>query len=178
MKKLFYSLAIMVIILCSPPAYALDLEKAEHIVISAGIADVLRDAESEQYGVEYKSEAVFQKTWDRLVPFTMHTRPMIGIYGTTDGARYIFGGAAIDVPLSERVNLAMHAVVGHYSDGDDFSLGGPLSFREGIGLEYLYDSGARIGFSFDHNSNAFIYDINPGTETLRATYSHPVNFVK
>jgi len=177
MKHLFFCAAFIAATIASHTATAQDRSQEEHLEFSLGFTDALRGNNNTQFDVAYKSEAVFQNTWDNLLPFKMYTRPMAGGYITTDDAHYIFGGAAIDVPLSKRVNLAMHAVVGHYSSGD-IDLGGPLSFREGIGLEYLYNSGARVGFSFDHNSNAFLYDINPGTETLRATYSHPINFIK
>ena len=69
----------------------------------------------------------------------------------------------------------LHAMPGLYAAGDDFDLGGPIEFRSGIELGYEAKNGWRYGLSYDHRSNAGIYDNNPGIETVQFRVSVPLN---
>lgn len=68
----------------------------------------------------------------------------------------------------------LHAMPGLYADNGGFDLGGPVEFRSGIELGYEGREGWRYSVSYDHRSNAGIYDINPGIETVQFRVSVPL----
>ena len=68
----------------------------------------------------------------------------------------------------------LHAMPGLYAAGDDFDLGGPIEFRSGIEFGYESRGGWRYALSYDHRSNAGIYDDNPGVETVQFRVSMPL----
>ena len=68
----------------------------------------------------------------------------------------------------------LHAMPGIYFDNGGFDLGGPLEFRSGVELGYETRQGWRLGLSYDHRSNAGIYDDNPGIETVQFRVSVPI----
>ena len=67
----------------------------------------------------------------------------------------------------------LHSMPGLYLDNGGFDLGGPIEFRSGIEVGYENDRGWRFGLSYDHRSNAGIYDDNPGIETVQFRVSVP-----
>ncbi|MBU2960177.1 acyloxyacyl hydrolase [Citreicella sp. C3M06] len=68
----------------------------------------------------------------------------------------------------------LHVMPGLYAASDSFDLGGPIEFRSGIELGYEADNGWRYALSYDHRSNAQIYDNNPGIETVQFRVSMPI----
>ena len=68
----------------------------------------------------------------------------------------------------------LHAMPGIYTDNGGYDLGGPIEFRSGIELGYENRNGWRYALSYDHRSNAGIYDINPGIETVAFRVSIPL----
>ena len=68
----------------------------------------------------------------------------------------------------------LHAMPGLYAASGDFDLGGPLEFRSGIEFGYENRKGWRYALSYDHRSNAGIYDDNPGIETVQFKVSVPL----
>lgn len=70
--------------------------------------------------------------------------------------------------------VELHAMPGYYMEGDGFDLGGPVQFRSGIELGYEAMNGWRYAVSYDHRSNAGLYDDNPGIETVQFRVSVPL----
>ncbi|EPX84741.1 acyloxyacyl hydrolase [Salipiger mucosus] len=68
----------------------------------------------------------------------------------------------------------LHAMPGLYAAGDDFDLGGSVEFRSGIEFGYEARNGWRYGVSYDHRSNAGLYDENPGIESVQFRVSMPL----
>ena len=68
----------------------------------------------------------------------------------------------------------LHSMPGFYADNGGFDLGGPIEFRSGIELGYEGRMGWRYALSYDHRSNAGLYDDNPGIETVQFRVSVPV----
>ncbi|MHA6345338.1 acyloxyacyl hydrolase [Roseivivax sp. CAU 1761] len=68
----------------------------------------------------------------------------------------------------------LHAMPGLYIDNGGFDLGGPVAFRSGLELGYEAPSGWRYALSYDHRSNAGLYDENPGIETVQFRVSVPL----
>lgn len=150
----------------------------------AGGANVLDDGEESGLGgLEARWDAFRLPLGARHLPVA----PALGLTANGDGGSYGdlsfrvdvaaavagLGGAAEPAPAAERRWLVtVFTGLGHYRPGDDGrELGGPLEFRSGIELSRRLGASTRLGLSFDHLSNAGIYDRNPGTESLVLTFS-------
>ena len=104
--------------------------------------------------------------------------PFQGVWGvsaTTDGELWAGIGEAYTINLfRERSFIQFHTMIGLYDQGSGVDLGGPIEFRSGIELGYRTPGGVRIGLSVDHRSNAGIYSLNPGLETVQLRVSMPL----
>ncbi|NDV49097.1 MULTISPECIES: acyloxyacyl hydrolase [Roseobacteraceae] len=98
----------------------------------------------------------------------------IGVSMTEDGEGWLGYGATYKKNFGYSPFYAeLHLMPGIYMDNGGFDLGGPLEFRSGIELGYEFNQGWRVGLSYDHRSNADIYDNNPGIETVQLRVSIP-----
>ena len=68
----------------------------------------------------------------------------------------------------------LHAMTGLYTPGDGLDLGGALAFRSGVELGYEAANGWRYALSYDHRSNAELYEANPGMEAVHLRVSVPL----
>lgn len=138
---------------------------ADDIVGNVGMFNALRsDDQAFQYGLEYRFDA-----WQ------YDLRPVIGGFGTSDGAAYGYAGLNWDIEvLTQELYVIPNFAVGAYHQGSGKDLGGALEFRSGIEVAYQFPSKQRLGVALNHLSNASIYDKNPGTESVIITYSFPV----
>lgn len=157
MKK--HILLVLPVILVAASAQA-----AGHLVAYGGSQDVLDDKSYAQFGAEYRFADVYKGL-----------RPTVGINGTDEGDVYGYGGVHWDIPLADSgFYLTPNFVVGAYHHGDGKDLGGALEFRSGVEGSYEFSNGSRVGVTFNHISNASIYDKNPGAEALLVSYQHPM----
>ena len=69
----------------------------------------------------------------------------------------------------------VHAMTGIYVQGSGPDLGGPIEFRSGAEIGYQFPAGWRLAASYDHRSNAEIFALNPGVETVQVRLSKPLN---
>ena len=105
--------------------------------------------------------------------------PFQSIYGASysslgdiwAGAGHAYRMSAADTGFYAEV----HAMTGIYFQGDGPDLGGPIEFRSGAELGYRFPSGWRVAASYDHRSNAEIFALNPGVETVQLRVSKPLN---
>jgi len=137
-----------------------------------GVFDLAGDEEAAELGVE----ARFRLFDVPLGSFDLPVEPAAGVMGTSDGGGYLY--FSLRLPLHElwgdgrgddeppRWRLVPFTGGGLYAAGDGKDLGGPVEFRSG--LEISVRAGERwwIGLSYDHLSNAVLYDHNPGEESL------------
>ena len=108
----------------------------------------------------------------QIGPFGLAT----GLSLAEGGEAWIGAGATYTLPLGRSGAYAeMHAMPGFYFDNGGFDLGGTIAFRSGIELGYETQRGWRMALSYDHRSNAGIYDDNPGIETVQFKISVPIN---
>lgn len=111
----------------------------------------------------------------RFTPVNYGIRPTVGLYVTTDGSVYGYGGVNWEVPVVDNELFVIpNFMVGAYSEGDGKDLGGAIEFRSGLEVAYQMPNQHRVGLAINHISNASIYDKNPGAETLLINYSIPV----
>lgn len=103
--------------------------------------------------------------------------PFQAIYGlsvTDEGSVWVGAGPAYTLPLnSDRFFVQLHTMAGLYLQGDGPDIGGPVEFRSGVELGFIADNGLRFGLSYDHRSNADLYEDNPGLETVQLRISMP-----
>lgn len=145
----------------STAAYATD-----YLNLNVGGFNALRnDQNAAQFGAEYR--------FDEL---KYNFRPVVGVFGTGDGAVYGYGGVNWDVALlPNQLYLVPNFAVGAFGNGDGKDLGGTLEFRSGIELDYQFPNQHQVGVVLNHISNAGIYDHNPGEESVLVNYSIPVS---
>jgi lipid A 3-O-deacylase len=112
----------------------------------------------------------------RFTPLFWKIRPIVGVFGNTDGGFYGYGGIALPLDLTDRLQLVPAFAVGGYHDGGSKDLGYPIEFRSALELNYLIGDGQRLGLTVAHLSNAHLDDDNPGTETLTVSYTIPLTW--
>ncbi len=138
-------------------------EETRSLAISAGVFNVSKSETSVEAGVEYR---VPIGTWGLTAAG--------GLSGTEDGAIYIFGGLRRDIRVADGWWLTPALGLALYDDGDGKDLGGPVEFRSAIELSYEWPKRYRLAVAIYHLSNAGIYDLNPGANSLILTYSFPL----
>ena len=99
----------------------------------------------------------------------------MGFSVSENGAAWIGFGTTYKKNLgSTPVYAELHSMPGLYLANDGFDLGGPIAFRSGVEIGYEAPSGWRAAISYDHRSNAGIYDDNPGIEMMQFRVSVPL----
>jgi lipid A 3-O-deacylase len=138
------------------------------LAVSAGAFDVLRGAGRPEAGLERRSAPRRFHPLPRFVPDLV---PLVGAMATAKGSAYGYGGFRLDVPLAAdgRWTLSPGFAAGLYARGDGKNLGGPIEFRSSIELSRRL-GGGRLGLLLYHLSNAGIYRINGGSESLVLSY--------
>ena len=99
----------------------------------------------------------------------------MGLSVGENGETWVGFGQTYDIPLGDRAFIELHSMPGLYADNGGFDLGGPIEFRSGVEIGYENKAGWRFGLSYDHRSNAGIYDDNPGIETVQFRVSIPTS---
>lgn len=84
-------------------------------------------------------------------------------------------GVFCDIPIGSSLLLTPSFDAGYYNSADEGrDLGFDLEFRSAVQFCWRFDSGYRIGVTFDHLSNGSLADRNPGTEALTLTFVCPL----
>lgn len=100
----------------------------------------------------------------------------IGLSVGEAGEAWVGAGATYTIPFGRSGAYAeLHAMPGLYFDNGGFDLGGAVAFRSGFELGYETSRGWRMALSYDHRSNAGIYEENPGVETVQVKLSIPLD---
>jgi outer membrane protein OmpA-like peptidoglycan-associated protein len=159
------------------------------LMIAAGIAAVsfatAAHAEDDLWRsqLEVGSFDVFHKA--NSAAFDLQIRPpwrlwdfgvFLGGMVTTKSALYGYGGFTLDIHLTDNIVISPDAAVGYYSRGEDkvLAFGSPAEFRTGIGAEWEFDNGWRLGAAIHHISNAGLDKKNPGVEIAALTLNIPL----
>ncbi len=99
----------------------------------------------------------------------------VGLSAGENGEAWIGMGATYTYQFgASPVYAELHAMPGFYAANGGFDLGGPIEFRSGIEMGFESGNGWRYGLSYDHRSNAGLYDDNPGIETVQFRVSMPL----
>ena len=99
----------------------------------------------------------------------------LGLSTLEDGEAWVGFGPTYTLQGASPLYAELHTIPGVSVENGGFDLGGPIAFRSGIEIGYETTAGWRIGLSYDHRSNAGIYDDNPGIETYALRVAIPIN---
>lgn len=140
----------------------------QELLVSAGAFGVDSDDETvAELGVELVTEGVGY----RLFGADRRLELAYGVMATAEGSLYAYSGFRFPFQLADRWTLIPQLATGLYEEGDGKDLGGLVEFRSGIELAARVGEGHRLGLMLYHLSNAGLYDSNPGTESVVATWS-------
>lgn len=145
-------------------ASAAGAQEPRSLALSAGAFDVNKTGTSSELGVEYRLPV---GVWKLAANF--------GLYGTSDSSLWVFAGMRRDVSLGGGWRLTPGLGIAFYEEGDGKDLGGPVEFRSAIELGYEWPSRRRLAVAAYHLSNAGIYDLNPGSNSVVLTLSLPLD---
>jgi hypothetical protein len=133
------------------------------IAVSAGQHNILDGGDGGELGVELRG-APYRLTF--LPPFVPGLIPVAGVMMTSKSLAYGYAGLRADLLLGGRWVLTPGFAAGLYRQGDGADLGGPVEFRSSIELAYRLGAASCLGLGFYHLSNAGLYSLNPGSESL------------
>ena len=106
-------------------------------------------------------------TFSTVGPFELRSGAALEV--DEDGDAWAGYGVFATAPLTDNLDFVTSFAPGLYEQGDGQDLGGVVEFRTQLGLSY--DLGkSSIGLVFEHKSNAGLYDLNPGVNTVYLTY--------
>ena len=94
-----------------------------------------------------------------------------GLSVSTEASLWAGAGLALTFGREDPTYLEAFFMPGLYAQGNGPDLGFPVEFRMGMEVGYTLKDNGRIGFGFDHRSNAYLGDINPGMETVYVRYT-------
>lgn len=141
-------------------------EEPDAISVGTGVSDpVDEEHPAGMFQLEYRPEL-----WG------LRTGPVAGIAATLDNRFIGYAGLRHDVLFADRFLVSFNLSLAAYRiEGDAGDLERLPQFRTGFDLQYKLPGGSKVGVSFQHFSNAEVFEkSNPGTETLTLTYTIPL----
>ena len=103
--------------------------------------------------------------------FLGNLSPITGVFFTKDSAAYLYTGVKAQYKLGS-VDFTPSFTPGLYRKGDGKDLGHVIEFKTELQLSLNLSNSAKIGFSYNHLSNASLGNKNPGAN------SYMFNFFK
>ncbi len=152
------ALAVAMQLLSAPTAGA--QERPRLLQLSGGVFNVGRSQTAAEAGVEL----IRPIRWWRLDLAG-------GVSANGDGGVWGYFGVRRDLAASERWTIAPGWGVAHYERGDGKNLGGNLQFRSSLAVDYRITRKTRLGVTIHHLSNAGLEELNPGSNSVLATFS-------
>jgi len=155
------ALALIIVVLSSISSIAQD---RNYVAISSAVFDILQQSDP-----SFESRVEF-----RLGKVNMGGHPFSGVMVNTEGAMHIYLGLYYDFPIAGFLFITPSFAPGLYAKNNSKDLKFALEFRSQIEISIKFVNGARVGFSFNHISNATLGEENPGVESLAVTYIIPL----
>tara|TARA_B100000767_G_C19463216_1_gene408955 strand:- start:93 stop:602 length:510 start_codon:yes stop_codon:yes gene_type:complete len=116
-------------------------------------------------GVQHQNEDLNRDT------FLGNLSPITGIIATADSAAYIYTGVQANYKIG-KMNFSPSFTPGLYSKGNGKDLGHIVEFKSELQISLDLFSNSKLGFSYNHLSNASLGKKNPGAN------SYMFNFFK
>jgi len=134
--------------------------------VYSGVFDFSDDGKrSTLIGFQHQNENLNRDT------FLGNLSPISGLMITADNAGYIYTGVQAKYKLGF-LNITPSFTPGLYHEGDGKDLGHLLEFKSEVQLSLDFSKSSKLGFSYNHISNASLGDKNPGAN------SYMFNFFK
>ena len=134
--------------------------------VYSGVFDFSDDGKrSTLIGFQHQNENLNRDT------FLGNLSPITGAMITADNAGYIYTGVQAKYKLGS-LNITPSFTPGLYHEGDGKDLGHLLEFKSEVQLSLDFSKSSKLGFSYNHISNASLGDKNPGAN------SYMFNFLK
>ena len=134
--------------------------------IYSGVFDFSDDGKrSTLIGFQHQNENLNRDT------FLGNLSPITGVMITADNAGYVYTGVQAKYKLGF-LNITPSFTPGLYHEGDGKDLGHLLEFKSEVQLSLDFSKSSKLGFSYNHISNASLGDKNPGAN------SYMFNFLK
>ena len=116
-------------------------------------------------GIQHLNEDLNRDT------FLGNLSPVTGAMITADNASYFYTGVQANYKIGS-INVIPSFTPGYYHQGDGKDLGHVLEFKSEVKLSFDLLKDSKLGFSYNHLSNASLGDKNPGAN------SYMFNFLK
>ena len=161
-------IAILMVVALTKNIYADELKPSDNHQFNffSGVFDYSDSGKnSELFGIQHSNEDLFKNT------FLGKISPITGFMMTADSASYLYTGVQAEYEIG-KLNLTPSFSPGYYTSGDGKDLGSPLEFKTEVQLSYDLLPGSKLGYSYNHVSNAGLGDKNPGAN------SYMFNFMK
>ena len=134
--------------------------------VYSGMFDFSDDGKkSALVGFQHQNENLNRDT------FLGNISPITGVMITADNAGYIYTGVQAQYKIGA-LNITPSFTPGLYHEGDGKDLGHMLEFKSEVQLSIDFSQSSKLGFSYNHISNASLGDKNPGAN------SYMFNFFK
>ena len=134
--------------------------------VYSGMFDFSDDGKkSALIGFQHQNENLNRDT------FLGNISPITGVMITGDNAGYIYTGIQAQYKIGA-LNITPSFTPGLYHEGDGKDLGHMLEFKSEVQLSVDFSQSSKLGFSYNHISNASLGDKNPGAN------SYMFNFLK
>ena len=134
--------------------------------IYTGMFDFSDDGKSATLvGFQHQNESLNRDT------FLGNLSPITGVLITADSAGYVYTGVQAQYKIGS-LNITPSFTPGLYHEGDGKDLGHMLEFKSEVQLSLNLSDSSKLGFSYNHLSNASLGDKNPGAN------SYMFNFLK
>ena len=134
--------------------------------VYSGMFDFSDDGKkSALIGFQHQNENLNRDT------FLGNISPITGAMITADKAGYIYTGVQAQYKIGA-LNITPSFTPGLYHEGDGKDLGHMLEFKSEVQLSIDFSQSSKLGFSYNHISNASLGDKNPGAN------SYMFNFFK
>ena len=160
--------AIFILLGLSISVYADELKSSDSHQFNffSGVFDYNHEGKnSELFGIQHSNEDLFRDTsFGKISPIT-------GFMMTADSATYFYTGVQAEYEIGN-LNFTPSFSPGYYTTGDGKDLGSPLEFKTEVQLSLELLPGSKLGYSYNHVSNAGLGDKNPGAN------SYMFNFMK
>jgi len=103
--------------------------------------------------------------------FLGNISPITGGFVTENSAAYIYTGFQWNIDMGSLI-FTPSFTPGLYHKGNGKDLGHFIEFKSEVQFSYAFSKNSKIGFSYNHVSNASLGDKNPGAN------SYMFNFIK
>ena len=134
--------------------------------VYSGMFDFSDDGKkSTLIGFQHQNENLNRDT------FLGNISPITGLMITAHNAGYIYTGIQAQYQIGA-INITPSFTPGLYHEGDGKDLGHMLEFKSEVQLSIDFSQSSKLGFSYNHISNASLGDKNPGAN------SYMFNFFK